>query len=173
MENSDKNKALESALGQIERTYGSGSIMRLGDDTIVDIEAISTGSIGLDIALGIGGLPKGRVVEIRTFDETGRRRTRPLFTEAYPIGIAPISLSWADDNIIRLNVTFAYRDYRTDFTPGEANPDAKPAGPSISGSIKIGNATIGGNIPLPSSPPSVSDVTVRPLPADDIIRRRL
>ena len=116
---------------------------------------------------------KGRVVEIRTFDETGRRRTRHLFTEAYPIGIAPISLSWADDNIIRLNVTFAYRDYRTDFTPGEANPDAKPAGPSISGSIKIGNATIGGNIPLPSSPPSVSDVTVRPLPADDIIRRRL
>ena len=72
MENSDKNKALESALGQIERTYGSGSIMRLGDDTIVDIEAISTGSIGLDIALGIGGLPKGRIVEIYGPESSGK-----------------------------------------------------------------------------------------------------
>ena len=58
----DKNKALENALGLIERNFGSGSIMRLGDNKSVDIEAISTGSLGLDIALGIGGLPKGRIV---------------------------------------------------------------------------------------------------------------
>ena len=61
----DKEKALESALGQIERQFGKGSIMKLGDDSArLDIEATSTGSLGLDIALGIGGLPKGRIVDI-------------------------------------------------------------------------------------------------------------
>ena len=114
-----------------------------------------------------------KTIEIRQYDENGRRRSRHYLDEAYPIGIAPISMGWGNGELIRLQVTFAYHDYRADFTPGPPNPDAKPAGPSISGSIKIGNATIGGNIPLPSSPPSISDVTVRPLPADDIIRRRL
>ena len=97
-----------------------------------------------------------RRIEIRTFDEGGRRRSKHLFTEAYPIGIAPVALSWADESIIRLNVTFAYRDYRIDHGPGEANPDAKLAGPSVSGSIKIGNATIGGNLNLPSTPSSAA-----------------
>jgi recombination protein RecA len=61
----DKQKALDSALAQIERQFGKGSIMRMGgDNPVTDIEATSTGSIGLDIALGIGGIPKGRVVEI-------------------------------------------------------------------------------------------------------------
>ena len=60
----DKNKALDAALSQIERTFGKGSIMKLGANTALEIEAISTGSLGLDIALGIGGLHKGRVVEI-------------------------------------------------------------------------------------------------------------
>ena len=68
----DKSKALESALGLIERNYGSGSIMRLGDNTSVDIEAISTGSLGLDIALGIGGLPKGRIIEIYGPESSGK-----------------------------------------------------------------------------------------------------
>ena len=68
----DKTKALESALSLIERNYGSGSIMRLGDNTSVDIEAISTGSLGLDIALGIGGLPKGRIVEIYGPESSGK-----------------------------------------------------------------------------------------------------
>ena len=59
----NKQKALSAALSQIERQFGKGSVMRLGDGTALpDIEAISTGSLGLDIALGIGGLPKGRVV---------------------------------------------------------------------------------------------------------------
>ena len=68
----DKNKALENALGLIERNFGSGSIMRLGDNKSVDIEAISTGSLGLDIALGIGGLPKGRIIEIYGPESSGK-----------------------------------------------------------------------------------------------------
>jgi recombination protein RecA len=68
----DKQKALESALAQIERSFGKGSIMRLGQTPALDIEAISTGSIGLDIALGIGGLPKGRVVEIYGPESSGK-----------------------------------------------------------------------------------------------------
>ena len=68
----DKSKALESALGLIERNYGSGSIMRLGDNTTVNIEAISTGSLGLDLALCIGGLPKGRIIEVYGPESSGK-----------------------------------------------------------------------------------------------------
>ena len=68
----DKSKALENALGLIERNYGSGSIMRLGDNTTVNIEAISTGSLGLDLALGIGGLPKGRIIEVYGPESSGK-----------------------------------------------------------------------------------------------------
>ena len=68
----DKKQALEQALAQIDKTFGKGSIMRLGADDKVDIEAISTGSLGLDIALGIGGLPKGRVIEIYGPESSGK-----------------------------------------------------------------------------------------------------
>jgi recombination protein RecA len=68
----DKNKALDAALSQIERAFGKGSIMKLGASTALDIEAISTGSLGLDIALGIGGLPKGRVTEIYGPESSGK-----------------------------------------------------------------------------------------------------
>jgi len=68
----DKNKALEAALVQIERNFGKGSIMRLGENTIQKVESISTGSLGLDIALGIGGLPKGRIVEIFGPESSGK-----------------------------------------------------------------------------------------------------
>ncbi len=68
----EKDKALEAALGQIERAFGKGSIMRLGQDTNIDIEAISTGSLGIDIALGIGGMPKGRIVEIYGPESSGK-----------------------------------------------------------------------------------------------------
>ena len=62
---SDKQRALDAALSQIERAFGKGSVMKLGQrDSAVEAETVSTGSIGLDIALGIGGLPRGRVVEI-------------------------------------------------------------------------------------------------------------
>lgn len=68
----DKSKALDSALAQIERAFGKGSVMRLGDRQQVDIEAVSTGSLGLDIALGIGGFPKGRIVEIYGPESSGK-----------------------------------------------------------------------------------------------------
>ena len=68
----DKNKALDAALSQIERAFGKGSIMKLGASTALEIEAISTGSLGLDIALGIGGLPKGRVIEIYGPESSGK-----------------------------------------------------------------------------------------------------
>jgi recombination protein RecA len=69
----NKQKALSAALAQIERQFGKGSVMRMGDSTVSrDIEAISTGSLGLDIALGIGGLPKGRVVEIYGPESSGK-----------------------------------------------------------------------------------------------------
>ncbi len=68
----DKQKALEAALGQIERSFGKGSIMRLGENSSVEVESISTGSLGLDIALGIGGLPRGRIVEIFGPESSGK-----------------------------------------------------------------------------------------------------
>ena len=68
----DKNKALDAALSQIERAFGKGSIMKLGANAALEIEAISTGSLGLDIALGIGGLPRGRVIEIYGPESSGK-----------------------------------------------------------------------------------------------------
>ena len=68
----DKQKALEAALGQIERAFGKGSIMKLGAEQVVATETVSTGSLGLDIALGIGGLPRGRVVEIYGPESSGK-----------------------------------------------------------------------------------------------------
>src|SRR3954471_11670769 len=70
--NSEKLKALQLTLDKLEKTYGKGSIMRLGDSKVEQIEAISTGSLGLDIALGIGGLPKGRIVEIYGPESSGK-----------------------------------------------------------------------------------------------------
>src|SRR5438046_7144402 len=69
----DKSKALEAALSQIERNFGKGSIMRLGkNDKSMDVETIPSGSLGLDIALGVGGLPRGRVVEIYGPESSGK-----------------------------------------------------------------------------------------------------
>ena len=67
-----RGRALDAALGQIERSFGKGSVMRLGDRPSVEIATVSTGSIGLDIALGIGGLPRGRVVEIYGPESSGK-----------------------------------------------------------------------------------------------------
>ena len=69
---SDKGKALEAALSQIDRAFGKGSVMKLGERPNMDIEAIPTGSLGLDIALGIGGLPKGRIIEIYGPESSGK-----------------------------------------------------------------------------------------------------
>ena len=70
--NDNKQKALSAALSQIERQFGKGSIMKLGDSKALNIESISTGSLGIDIALGIGGLPAGRVVEIYGPESSGK-----------------------------------------------------------------------------------------------------
>ncbi|HDR1911278.1 TPA: recombinase RecA [Pasteurella multocida] len=68
----EKNKALAAALGQIEKQFGKGSIMKLGDTQALDVEAVSTGSLSLDVALGIGGLPMGRIVEIFGPESSGK-----------------------------------------------------------------------------------------------------
>ena len=68
----DKKKALETALAQIEKSHGKGSIMRMGDRQVVNVDAISTGSISLDFALGIGGVPKGRIIEIYGPESSGK-----------------------------------------------------------------------------------------------------
>src|SRR6185437_1865923 len=68
----DKDKALAAALSQIERNFGKGSVMRFGEGAIAQVEAISTGSLGLDIALGIGGLPRGRIVEVFGPESSGK-----------------------------------------------------------------------------------------------------
>lgn len=67
-----KQKALETALSQIEKQYGKGAIMRLGQNSSMNIEHISTGSLSLDIALGIGGLPRGRIIEIYGPESSGK-----------------------------------------------------------------------------------------------------
>ena len=71
-ENSEKRKALEAAMGQIEKQFGKGSVMKLGDYQTMNIEAIPTGALGLDIALGIGGLQRGRIIEIFGPESSGK-----------------------------------------------------------------------------------------------------
>ena len=68
----NKSKALNAALSQIEKQFGKNTVMRLGDNTVQAVEAVSTGSLTLDIALGIGGLPKGRIVEIYGPESSGK-----------------------------------------------------------------------------------------------------
>ncbi len=70
--NAEKKRAIETAMAQIEKLYGKGSIMRCGDEQAANVEAISTGSLALDLALGIGGLPKGRIVEIYGPESSGK-----------------------------------------------------------------------------------------------------
>ena len=70
--NGDRNKALELALSQIDKQFGKGSVMRLGDDSRPPVQVIPTGSLALDVALGIGGLPRGRVIEIYGPESSGK-----------------------------------------------------------------------------------------------------
>ena len=72
LENKEKNKALEAAISQITDSFGKGSVMKLGQQTAMDVESISTGSLSLDLALGIGGLPRGRVIEIYGPEASGK-----------------------------------------------------------------------------------------------------
>jgi recombination protein RecA len=72
LENKEKNKALDAAISQITENFGKGSVMKLGQQAAMDIDSISTGSLSLDLALGIGGLPKGRVIEIYGPEASGK-----------------------------------------------------------------------------------------------------
>lgn len=84
---SNKEKALEAALSQIERQFGKGTVMRMGDKEQVQIPSISTGSLGLDVALGIGGLPRGRIVEIYGPESSGKTTlTLQVIAEAQKAG---------------------------------------------------------------------------------------
>lgn len=83
----NKKRALAAALGQIEKQFGKGAVMRMGDHERQAIPAISTGSLGLDIALGIGGLPKGRIVEIYGPESSGKTTlTLSVIAEAQRMG---------------------------------------------------------------------------------------
>ena len=70
--NKEKLKALQLTIDKLEKTYGKGSIMKLGDRAVEELEIISTGSLGLDVALGVGGLPRGRVIEIYGPESSGK-----------------------------------------------------------------------------------------------------
>ncbi len=86
-ENSEKKKALEAALSQIEKQFGKGSVMKLGEATAMDVEAIPTGSLSLDIALGIGGIPRGRIVEVYGPESSGKTTlTLHMIAEAQKLG---------------------------------------------------------------------------------------
>ena len=71
-QNTEKKKALEIALSQIEKQFGKGSVMKLGEYQAMNVEAIPTGALGLDIALGIGGVPRGRIIEIFGPESSGK-----------------------------------------------------------------------------------------------------
>ena len=84
----DKQKALEAALTQIERNFGRGSIMRLGEKKVFEIATISTGSLGLDFALGVGGIPRGRVTEIFGPESSGKTTLAlHVVAEAQKVGV--------------------------------------------------------------------------------------
>ena len=86
-ENSEKKKALEAALSQIEKQFGKGSVMKLGEFTAMNVEAIPTGALSLDIALGIGGIPRGRIVEVYGPESSGKTTlTLHMIAEAQKMG---------------------------------------------------------------------------------------
>ena len=86
-ENPEKKKALEAALSQIEKQFGKGSVMKLGEFTAMNVEAIPTGSLSLDVALGIGGIPRGRIIEVYGPESSGKTTlTLHMIAEAQKLG---------------------------------------------------------------------------------------
>lgn len=85
--NAEKLKALQSTIDKLEKTYGKGTVMKLSDEKVVDVETISTGSLGLDIALGVGGIPRGRIIEIYGPESSGKTTlTMHCIAEAQKMG---------------------------------------------------------------------------------------
>src|SRR5690625_6341589 len=93
--NSNREKALEAALAQIDKDYGKGSVMRLGDDVRAPIETIPTGSVAMDIALGIGGLPRGRVVEIYGPESSGKTTIALQDRKSTRLNSSHVAISYA------------------------------------------------------------------------------
>ena len=86
-ENTERKKALEAALGQIEKQFGKGSVMKLGEYTTMNVEAIPTGALSLDVALGIGGIPRGRIIEVYGPESSGKTTlTLHMIAEAQKMG---------------------------------------------------------------------------------------
>ena len=99
----DRSKALATALAQIDKSFGKGSVMRLGDESRPPVSVIPTGSVALDVALGVGGLPRGRIVEVYgpeyldTFLERRiRRNVRPFLSEIDASQTTPIVTLWRE-----------------------------------------------------------------------------
>lgn len=102
-----RKKALENAIAQIEKTYGAGAVMRLGEDSSLNVQSISTGSLSLDIALGIGGVPRGRIVEIYGPESSGKTTVAlHIIAEAQKLGgeVAFIDVEHALDPIYAANL---------------------------------------------------------------------
>ena len=95
----EKNKSLEAAISQIDQNFGKGSVMRLGQQEALDVEAISTGSLSLDLALGIGGLPKGRIIEIYGPESSGKT-TLELIQSRSLLLDARISFAKAEKDLV-------------------------------------------------------------------------
>jgi recombination protein RecA len=92
-QNAEKLKALQLTMDKIEKSYGKGAIMKLGDSAVVPVESISTGSLSLDIALGVGGLPRGRVIEIYGPESSGKTTLAiHAIAEAQKRAALPLSL---------------------------------------------------------------------------------
>ena len=116
---SDKKKALETAMQQIEKMYGKGSIMRYGAESALNVEAIPTGSLSLDLALGIGGLPRGRIVEIYGPESSGKTTLAlHVLAEAQKMGgeVAFVDAEHALDptyaKALGVDIVFNHADYR-------------------------------------------------------------
>ena len=90
MDVKEKNKALDAAIAQITDNFGKGSVMKLGEKRAMDIESVSTGSLSLDLALGIGGLPKGRIIEVYGPESITITQKEPEFTS-----VSSISKAWS------------------------------------------------------------------------------
>ena len=88
----EKLKALQAAMDKIEKSFGKGSIMKMGDESVEQVEVIPTGSIGLNVALGVGGYPRGRIIEIYGPESSGKKRKRQ---EALPHSLMQNMLSTA------------------------------------------------------------------------------
>ena len=92
--NSEKLKALQAAMDKIEKTFGKGSIMKMGDDNVQEVEVIPTGSIALNAALGVGGYPKGRIIEIYGPESSGKTTLAiHAIAEAQKLSLMPNMLS--------------------------------------------------------------------------------